>query len=131
MENPFALSEHIRSKAAEWVKDKTLNPSGCKIEVHSAYPSDKFGCGFDVSFDISYSYSIWIQALLTPFYILFGLFGIYEGIEYLEDIAYFKRFTPRGIMKKREAMAQTKVRFLAMMIEECKRYNKDKESNNG
>lgn len=126
-----SLSDHIRSKVAEWVKDKTLNPAGCKIEIHSVYPSKKNEGQFDVSFDVTYSYAIWIQALLTPFYILFSLFSIHEGVEYLEDIAYFKRFTPRGIRKKREMLAETKVRFLSMMIEECKHYNNGEDSING
>lgn len=126
-----SLSDHIRSKVAEWVKDKTLNPAHCKIEIHSIYPSKKQEGQFDVSFDVTYSYAIWIQALLTPFYILFSLFSIHEGVEYLEDIAYFKRFTPRGIRKKREMLAETKVRFLSMMIEECKAYNNGEDSTNG
>lgn len=122
-----SLSDHIRSKADEWVKDKALNPAGCKVEIHSVYPSEKIGCGFDIKFDVTFSYSIWIQALLTPFYILFGLLSIHEGIEYLEDISYFKRITPHGINKRREALANTKVRFLAMIVDECKRYNKGKD----
>ena len=126
-----SLSDHIQSKVNEWVKDKALNPAGCKVEVHSVYPSKKNEGEFDINFDVTYSYAIWIQALLTPFYILFGLLSIHEGIEYLEDIAYFKRLTPIGINKKRKAMNDTKVRFMDLIVKECKRYNNGEDPTNG
>lgn len=126
-----SLSDVIQSKVDGWVKDRTINPTGCKVEIHSVYPSKKTPGEFDINFDVAYSYAIWIQALLTPFYILFGLLSIYEGIEYLEDIAYFKRFTPRGIAKKRIAMAETKVRLYSLMLDACKAYNKCEDTQHG
>ena len=122
MSNELSLSEHIRACVADWVKDPYLNPHKCKIEMHSAYPvKDKPG-EFQINFDCTYSYSPIIQGLLTPFYIFFSLFSMHEGVEYLEDISYFKRLTPIGIRKKRAWLKETKDRFMSLIEQECKQY---------
>ena len=125
-----SLSDHIRPKAAIWVSDKSINPAGAKIEIHSVYPGKEPGT-IQASFDVVFTYAIWIQALLTPFYILFALFSINGGIEWLEDIAYFKRITPHGINKKRRALEETRAKVQALIEAEARAYNKNEDPSNG
>ena len=124
------LSEFIRDKCVEWQADKTINPAKAIIEIHFVVSGKEPGT-FRYGFDVKLSYAFWIQLLLTPFYAIFATFFLHGALEWLEDIAYFKRFTPRGVNKKRKTLEETRQRIGKLIEEAAVAYNKGEDSTNG
>lgn len=124
------LSEFVRAKVPLWASDKTINPSGAKVEIHSVYIHPKSG-RLQASYDVVYGYAGWIQLMLTPFYAIFATFSLHEALEWLEDIAYFKRITPWGIKKKRVALEETKRKIGELIEQAVADYNNREENQDG
>lgn len=112
------LEDHLGAKCKEWAKKH--NPAHCTIAFHSAYVTDDGKVS--VNFDISYEYSTLLRILLLPFYVMFTAVSYYDGVDWLEDVAYFKRFTRKGMDKKRGALEQTRLTFNKLLQTEAEKY---------
>ena len=120
------LNAHLRKKCEGWSKDHCFNPHHCTIDFHSAYVGDDGKVS--ISFDVFYKYSAIIRALLIPLYVIFTAVGKYNAVDWLEDVAYFKRVSNRGMQRKRDALKQTKDTFHGLFYSEAERYLKEHEN---
>ena len=108
----------IRKRGQIWFKDRKINPLKADIDIQSIWVKDG---ETDVSCVVSLRYNYLIRILMLPLYILSGVSGRFELMDWAEDVSYFKCLTQRGMQRKRDRLNETRERICSLVAEA---YNK-------